>query len=207
VCVLQDGGVLPDSPAVAADAPPVTADTAGDDLTDALASDVEPITCESVTYPLFGFYGTNALHPAVSDFVSYRIAGATTYELAADLAAGTTVTVKITMTPETLKNFRASLGLDGAPPPPFDTGVWLLSDGQGWLISTFSRDTGEQVFLSQSGVLRPERQIGFSGSGEARIDYYECNSIIPTRSKMIRWKSAPEPGDGGAGDGGGDTRG
>ena len=147
--------------------------------------------CIEVTYPASGFYGMNALVPDATTFMSDQTS--TPYELAADLIPGATITIKMTMSADTLARVR----IDAGPVPGFPHNAWWLSGEQGWLITNFNFDTGEQVFMSQAGVLRPEIQLKFQGNGQARVDYFECGSPTPTRSKVITWSSAVDAGIGG----------
>ena len=197
VCVPADGGgvvadadVMADGPQMAADAG--AAEVAGGETNQPVpAVDAPPdvVTCNQVSYPETGFFGPNLLGAAATSFVSDE-RSPSRYQLAADLVSGATVAVKFTMSAETLSRFRVT-----EPDSP----VWAIhiGVGAGWLISTFDAVKGEQVFQSQAGTIRPELPIVFRGSGEARIDYFECGSAAPTRMKMITWAPAA---DGGAGD-------
>jgi hypothetical protein len=159
-----------------------------------LGSDSPPASqaCDKVSYPVRGFYGPNIFVPAATAFVSTDDPADVPYEVAADLVLGATVTIKMTMDEDTLNRHRDSRS------DPLLGPYWGLSiDGQGWLTSAFDELTGQQIFQSQIGQFRPERRIVFFGTGQARIDYYECDSPTPTRTKIITWApaTAPSPGD------------
>jgi hypothetical protein len=135
-------------------------------------ADAPEPTCGQVTYPERGFYAPNALLPGATTFTSTPLGVTAPYELIAQLAPGTTLTIKMTL-------------LGDAHDAGAIGNVWWLNQGQGWLVSLLDENSGEQTFFSS--VLRPELEIAFSGHGRGRVDYYECGSTVPTRTKMINW--------------------
>jgi hypothetical protein len=121
--------------------------------------------CGQITYPATGFYGPNVLDPAVTSFRS----NPASYELAADLPPGASITLKLTL-------------VKGS-----GTGVpWAHALDGDWRVGDFDAARGEQVFVSRSSG-RIETRIFFLQRGEARIDLFECGAAAPTRTKNIQW--------------------
>jgi hypothetical protein len=166
VCVAADAG----APPADAGAPPLDALPPGGENPPAV--DGPPAACPDVTYPESGFYAANFLLPEVTDFKSMSLGEKSRYELIAQQAPGTTLTIKMTF-------------IGDAHDAGIFTSGWWLNQGEGWLVSLFDDATGQQTFFSS--VARPELEIGFTGQGQARVDYFECGSAVPTRTKMITW--------------------
>jgi hypothetical protein len=63
---------------------------------------------------------------------------------------------------------------------------WLISDASGWLSSRFDAASGRQDFLARSSG-RDEIRFLFQQGGAAKVEYFECGSSAPTRTKVISW--------------------
>jgi hypothetical protein len=122
--------------------------------------DASDTSC-GISYPAIAFIGENVLFPSDTGFRSTS----PDYELAADLGADASLSVRITLQ-------------SGTP--------WLLSDASGWLSSRFDSSTGKQDFLARASG-RDEIRFAFQQSGSAKVEYFECGSPAPTRTKIINW--------------------
>jgi hypothetical protein len=130
-------------------------------------------SCGSVAYASNGFYGPNVLYSGNNIFVNN--ANSPQYDFLAEVAPGASVTIKMT---GTAGDFRPVPGADG----------WGSSDSN-WLTTTFDFTTGEQTFKTRNPYTSEARMV-FLGTGKARIDYFECGSSTPTRTKTIAWGPA-----------------
>jgi hypothetical protein len=127
-----------------------------------------------VSYPQTGFYGLNILYPGLTSFPS--VSSTSSYELAADHAAGATVTLNMTLLSGTV----------------WDIGAF----GGDWRFTTYDYMTGEQTFSTPNVAGGSESSMFFSGNGEARLDLFECGSTTPTSSKTITWYDGTDGGPG-----------
>jgi hypothetical protein len=126
-----------------------------------------------VSYPQTGFYGLNILYPGLTSFPA---GGTSSYELAADHAAGATVTLNMTL-------------LSGM--------VWDIGAfGGDWRFTTYDGTTGEQTFSAPNVAGESESSIFFYGNGQARLDLFECGSTTSIRSKTITWSDGTDGGPG-----------
>jgi len=91
------------------------------------------------------------------------------------LPVGATVTIKMTQT-------------SGLATSDLTGDGWFFSDGN-WLHSTFDFTTDEQTFKTQN-PFTSELRMTFAGTGAARVDFFECGSPSPTRTKNIAWGPA-----------------
>ena len=124
-----------------------------------------------VSYPQTGFYGLNILYPGLTSFPA---SGTSSYELAADHAAGATVTLNMTL-------------LSGM--------VWDIGAfGGDWRFTTYDGTTGEQTFSAPNVAGESESSMFFYGNGQARLDLFQCGS--PIRSTTITWSDGTDGGPG-----------
>lgn len=124
----------------------------------------------SITYPPSGFYGQNILDPAVTSFQS---TSTPLYEYRADVPLGYSLSFTMTL-----------LGGTGGVP---DVGpIWQLSGNSDFRFSTYDATTGQQRFMSSIPNAN-EGGISFSGTGQARIDIFECGAPAVTRTETITW--------------------
>jgi hypothetical protein len=129
----------------------------------------------NVTLPKMGFYGPNILLPGSVSFIDR-----TNYELGVQHDAAATVIVNMTL---------LSAG-----------GLWQIGNLD-WRATTFYGRTGEtQTFEAPQVTGEFEESMYFQGTGDAKVDVFECGAATPTVSKIISWS----PPDGGVplGDGG-----
>jgi hypothetical protein len=134
-----------------------------------------------VTLPKAGFYGPNILYPGDVSFVSYGVTAESYYELVVDHDAGAAVSVTMTL-------------LSGS--------VWYIG-GQSadWRVTLYDGTTGTQTFGAPGVTGEFEESIFFAGTGQARVDLFECDASSPTLSKTISWGPAT-PADAGQMDAG-----
>jgi hypothetical protein len=65
--------------------------------------------------------------------------------------------------------------------------------GPGWYFTNndfrntvYDATTGQQLFMSRLPGIN-EGKISFDGTGQARIDFFECGATAPTRTETITW--------------------
>ena len=90
-----------------------------------------------------------------------------TYEMAADVASASSLSIKMTL-------------LEGSP--------WLIADSdfRSTLWDDPTLEPGQRLFVPRFPG-RNETRLLFRGGGRARIDYYECGSLTPTRTEVMVW--------------------
>lgn len=122
-----------------------------------------------ITYPPSGFFGPNILYPQATPFAT----GVTSpYTMAAIVPLGYALTLKLT-----------NLGGTGVVPGLGPT--WALTQDD-FRESVFNKTTHEQIFEARLVGIN-EVEISFEGTGSARIDFFECGSITPTKTETIYW--------------------
>ncbi len=133
-----------------------------------------------VSYPEDGFYGPNILFSGLTSLTGQPFLGADTapiYELVASHPLGATVSLNMTL-------------LSGS--------VWYIGgSANDWRATIYDPTTGEQTFQTPDVAAVSESSIYFVGSGQARLDLFECGAATPTTSKTISWSA----GDAGLPDG------
>ncbi len=138
------------------------------------------VTESPIEYPSTGLYGDNILNLADT---LYSADYDNPCSLAAILQRGTALRIKIT-----------SLGLDGNPGTPVDTGVpptsvkpmwyYVFGSSINWSITNFDQNSYTQYFTA----IEPDASCDlhmFFDKGRFLIEYYELNALIPTRRKTI----------------------
>jgi len=132
--------------------------------------------CLGGSYPSSGFYGDNILAagcPAVHS------GSAIPYEMAAYVPQGMKVLVR--MTALSLSSLPGAAGTSGRMTPG-----WSYSIDGDWRAGTYDSQTSQQIFQSRL-IGDNETRLRFDGSGQARIDIYECDATEPTRSQIVTW--------------------
>jgi len=139
------------------------------------------VTQSLITYPETGLHGSNILSLTKINYVGGDY---TEHSLSAQLAKGTALKIKIT-----------SLSADTVIISPTDTteaiinitkGMWYYSVGSqiNWSISTFNQSNYTQTFTA----IEPDKTcdlVMFFQKGSYLIEYFEMNSTVPTRKKVI----------------------
>ena len=130
--------------------------------TDASTSDQAGAAC-GIGYPPSGFYGQNILFAGCTSVGSQA-----QYEMAADVSDPQSLVVTWTL-------------LAGDP--------WGFNGMSDWRSTVLpGRDAGSQQTFQPTHSGRNEVEMVFAGtSGQARIDYYECGSQVPTRTQFITY--------------------
>jgi len=136
------------------------------------------VPCGSIEYPATAFYGPNVLDSAATAFPAGASTGALDFDFAARLSAGASLTVRMTMVD-------VSLPLPG----PFPPNVWWMANAGDWLVTDFDLSTGVQNFNAHDTEKVLAMEFGFQGNGSALVEYFECGSATPTRSKTITWST------------------
>jgi hypothetical protein len=90
--------------------------------------------------------------------------------MAADVPDGTSLS--FTMTLKDPSDGDSGIGNPSIGP------IWWLSESD-FRFTTYDPVTGEQRFMSRFAG-RNEAQLYFEGTGQARIDFFECVSTTPT---------------------------
>jgi hypothetical protein len=141
----------------------------------------------NVTLPEAGFYGPNILYPGEVSFVSYGVTPESYYELVVGHDADAAVSVKMTL-------------LSGS--------AWYIG-GQStdWRVTLYDGTTGTQTFGAPGVTGEFEESIFFAGTGQARVDVFECDASSPTLSKTISWGPATPVDAGLTADAASDARG
>src|SRR5260370_39013402 len=128
--------------------------------------------CGTIEYPASGFYGDNVLFPSFDHVASAAEAGKV--EMAAKLVTPGSLKLKMTL-------------IDGSE--------WGLSSGGDWRFTNWDFATKSQLFEPKNAGQTSEIQLSFYLSGKALIEYFECSSANPTRTKTLSWGDV----DGGGG--------
>jgi hypothetical protein len=131
------------------------------------------ITESLIEYPEHGLYGQNILDLAKTTYdpeAQYM----TQYSLAANLAQGTSLKIKITA---------------------LKSGIWYYSGGspKNWSITQFDFSARSQLFRAINSNESCDLMMYFD-PGEFLVEYFEMNSDEPTRTKIISVGSANESG-------------
>lgn len=129
--------------------------------------------CNQLTYPASGFYGDNILAGDCTTFSSSAY-----YEIGV-MGPTALPTVQVTLT---------SLSVSGARWDG-DLGWNYTLDGD-WRAKEIDAERRQQLFQTRA-LPNNETMIKFFGTGAARVDIYDCDLNIPTRSKIISWTPAP----------------
>ena len=74
-------------------------------------------------------------------------------------------------------------------PGPFPPNVWWMANAGDWLVTDFDLSTGVQNFNAHDTEKVLAMEFGFQGNGSALVEYFECGSATPTRSKTITWRA------------------
>ncbi len=119
----------------------------------------EEIAQSYIEYPSSGLYGDNILDTIRRTYLGVE------FSLAANLYHGAVLKIKIT-----------ALG----------NGIWFYAAGaeQNWVVSDFNELAKSQVFTAIDGDRNCDLQMEFN-SGQYRIEYFESNSGVPSRGKVI----------------------
>jgi hypothetical protein len=126
------------------------------------AADASVGTPCGITYPESGFYGPNILFP---DYTAFELMPKH-YTMAAFVPAGAPLRLRIT-------KLNGSWGL-------------FFSDTD-WR-SMGNADIAQDFVPIDTGAGHvAEANITFMGNGRARMDFFECGSTTPTRSKVYMW--------------------
>lgn len=139
------------------------------------------VTQSLITYPTTGLHGVNILSLSTTNYLSGRNVD---FSLAAQLAKGTALKIKIT-----------SLSADTTTINPTDTtkvelivrkASWFYALGSGinWSISNFDSNNYTQTFTAIESDKSCDLNMFFE-KGLFRIEYFEMNSILPTKTKTI----------------------
>jgi hypothetical protein len=129
--------------------------------------------CDQVSYASDGFYGPNVLYPSRTSFTDQPYS--MPYEIEAEIKSGSVIIEMTRLSPT-----------DYSPP----SDLWSTS-AAAWLVTNFDPSTQKQTFKAQnSGTW--ETPMWFAGSGQARVDYFECGSATPTFTKVITWSPPPD---------------
>lgn len=121
-------------------------------------------------YPVNGEYGVNILYPGVTEIDSHSGTG-TYYSFAADIPAGTSLKVKITVLEKSDQIYDITV---------FGGGASVTN----WKVSNFNLDNYTQFFEVIESGKKSDLQIRFY-KGDHRIDYYENGAAEPTFSKIL----------------------
>ena len=139
------------------------------------------VTQSLITYPLKGLHGANILSLATTNYTPDKDAN---FNLAAYLANGAALKIKIT-----------SLSADTTIINPTDStqteiivkkARWFYGYGTAinWSISIFDELNYTQTFTAIESDKTCDLEMAFE-KGRFKIDYFEMNSIVPTRTKTI----------------------
>ncbi len=131
------------------------------------------VTESLIEYPVDGLYGQNILDPAKTSY-DPEAQDMTQYSLAANLARGTSLKIKIT-------------ALKG--------GYWYYDQfsSKNWNITQFDISNKSQYFTAINSDESCDLRMLFD-PGEFLIEYFEMNSDEPTRTKIITVGSEIESG-------------
>jgi len=135
-----------------------------------IASDALGGNCP-ITYPARGFFGQNVAFQQEATLTSV-VRGL--YTLAADVPAGFSLSFTITRLSSSAPGNNPSLG-----------SIWYLGQSD-FRFTAYDPANQNQLFMSRLAG-RNEVEMSFDGAGQARIDYYECGSVTPTRIEIINW--------------------
>jgi hypothetical protein len=137
-------------------------------------------TSASYTYPPTGFYGTNILYSGCTPFSDWGPQSEVLeYEIAATVPPGASLRVKIT-------SLAFSSSIPGAGGASGSSPGWAFAGDGDFRASDFDSTTGSQLFMSRLAGDN-ETRFYLDGTGQARIDFYECDAATPTRSEIISW--------------------
>ena len=125
-----------------------------------------------ITYPESAFYGPNILHPEHTVFELMP----KQYDMAAFVPAGVSLRLRITK-------------LIG------DWGAFFDINGNDWRMMGNAQVAQDFIPIDSGRMI--EVKVTFAGGGTARLDFFECGSTTPTRSKMYIWGNGK--GDAGGG--------
>ena len=139
------------------------------------------VTQSLITYPVTGLHGANILSLSTTKYGSGM---GVTFSLAAKVAKGTTLKIKIT-----------SLSADTTTINPTDTtqvgtivrkAQWYYALGTGinWSITTFDEGNSTQTFTAIESDKSCDLTMFFD-KGSFKIEYFEMNSTVPTKTKTI----------------------
>lgn len=139
------------------------------------------ITNPVISYPAQGSIGPNIL--SVSDSVFTRNSTSLNCDLIADVPKFASLKIKIT-----------SIASNEVAPGDSSNTVYtyhplwgyLMGSSNYWTISDFDQNNFNQIFTAQAGQTCDVKMMFDPGS--FLIEYYEMNSIIPTRMKTIKVK-------------------
>jgi len=120
----------------------------------------------TIEYPSSGFYGENILDTTKTTYLGEE------FSLAANLSYGAELKVRI-----------SALGNE-------EWG-WFYAVGteQNWQISDFDESSKSQLFIAINTDQKCDLEIGFY-SGQYLIEYFELNSDLVTREKIIEKQTA-----------------
>jgi hypothetical protein len=115
-----------------------------------------------ITYPESAFYGPNILHP---EHTAFELTPKY-YDMAAFVPAGVSLRLRIT---RLIGDWGASFDINGND--------WRMMGNPEVAQDFVPIDSGRMI----------EVKVMFIGGGTARLDFFECGSTTPTRSKTYLW--------------------
>jgi len=118
-----------------------------------------------ISFPLKGKYGDNILSDSISSYVQIR------YSITAYLPKGTSL--KITYGPAS--------GSD------WSTGTMCDPYNVGWSISSENYPVCHTLYAESSSSLIDNAYIQLDGTGSYKFDFYENESLVPTKTKIVSW--------------------
>jgi hypothetical protein len=126
------------------------------------AGDASVGTPCGISYPESAFYGQNVLYPNHTAFELMP----KHYDMAAFVPAGASLHLRITK-------------LNGS------WGAFFNVAGNDWRMMGNAEVAQDFVPIDTGRMI--EADVMFMGNGRARLDFFECGSTTPTRSKVYIW--------------------
>ncbi len=128
------------------------------------------LTESVIIYPEEGLYGENILSLNKTDYIAREA-----YSLAAELPEGSELKIKISAT---------SVSNDSINGEPTNGWFYSVSSVNNWAISAFNNAIKEQSFTAVESGKKCDLNMFFE-IGEYKIEYFEMDSEVATRSKVI----------------------
>ena len=128
------------------------------------------ITQSAITYPANGINGENVLYLSKTNFT---YGTSTSFSLAAQLTKGTTLKIRITSLSNSDTSNLIKAGWN-----------YVLGSNINWSISDVDNTAHSQTFTAIESGKSCDLKINFD-KGAFLIEYFEMNSITPTRTKSI----------------------
>lgn len=142
-----------------------------------------------ITYPATGNYGSNLL--SLPDTL-YNCSSSIRLSMAAQIPVGLTLKIRLSSIPDTthINTNPGGVITDTTIVVPTDSikltfHDWAYGPNSNWVVSLFNRNPNWQTFTAFSSGISCDLMMAFSESGRFLIEYFENNSTVAKRKKMI----------------------